>query len=187
MTPFLIPIAAKLLPVRKFFASIPRPVWIAIGIVAVIGLGWALHAHSVKKAYRTGYSAGVAAEGARIARKAEKLAAEAAAISAKAKELNSETNRRIAAGADALRVSWPGKAACLNPATPSAGRPVAPIGKPDAAGPQVPPADGQPLLTAVPWPWLVDRAEQCDLNRAEAETWRAWHKQLEESWQRGNR
>lgn len=182
MIPFLAAAAVKMAPVKAALAKIPRGVWIGLAVIAILLLGTCAHKRSVKKFGEERYAAGVKAEGDRIAAKAQKLASAAAEISAKARSLNSETNRRIAAGADALRVSGPGKASCLNPATPGASRYIAPAGKPDATRPQVPSGDGQALLAAVPWPWLVDRAEQCDLNRAEAETWRAWHRQLEESW-----
>lgn len=182
--PFLAPLLLKLSPVGRILKAIPRPVWIAIAVIALLLVGSCVHQRKVKAFGEERYAAGVKAEGDRIAAKALKIAKRAEEISAKARSLNNETNRRIAASADTLRVRGPGKAACLNPSTPGASRYVAPVGKPDAARPDMPPADGEALLAAVPWPWLVDRAEQCDLNRAEAETWRAWHRQLEEAWKR---
>ena len=173
MLPFAIPAILK---------RIPRGAWIALAVIAILALGTCAHKQSVKKFGDERYAAGVKHEGDRIAAKALKLEKAAAEISAKAKELNNETNRRIAASADTLRLRGPGKANCLNPATPGASRYVPPRGKPDASGSQVPTGDGEALLAAVPWPWLVDRAEQCDLNRAEVETWRSWHRQLEQSW-----
>lgn len=182
MIPFLAPLALKLSPVGALLKRVPRGVWIALAVVAILLVGSCVHKRKVKAFGEERYAAGVKAEGDRIAAKAAKIAKEAAEISAKARSLNNETNRRIARDADVIRVSGPGKASCLNPATPGASRYVPPAGKPNAAGPQVPSGDGEALLAAVPWPWLVDRAEQCDLNRAEAETWRAWHRQLEEAW-----
>lgn len=174
------------LAVKAFLGRIPRGAWIAAAVVAILLLGTCAHKRAVTKFGKERYAAGVKYEGDRIAAKARTLAAEAAAISAKARSLNSEKNRRIASDADAVRVRGPGKASCLNPATPGASRYIPPAGKPDAARPEVPAANGEALLAAVPWPWLVDRAEQCDLNRAEAETWRAWHKQLEDAWAKSN-
>jgi hypothetical protein len=187
MIPFLAPLLLKLSPVGKALKAVPRPVWIALAVIALLLLGSCVHARKVKQYGEERYTAGVKAEGDRIAAKALKIAKRAEEISAKAKELNNEKNRRIAGDADAVRVSGPGKAACLNPAAPSASRPVTPAGKPDAARSEMPPGSGEALLAAVPWPWLVDRAEQCDLNRAEAETWRAWHRELTEAWQKENR
>jgi hypothetical protein len=179
-------LGARLLPVGVFFKRIPPKAWLGIGIAlaALVGVLW--HGHAVRKHYAEAYAAGVAHESARIEAKAKKLAADAAAISAKARSLNNETNRRIARDADALRVRGPGRAACLNPATPGASRRQPAIGQADAARPEVPPRDGEALLAAVPWPWLVDRAEQCDMNRAEAETWRNWHKQLVEAYEKAD-
>ena len=165
----------KLSPVGRILKAVPRPVWIALAVVAVLLLGTCAHKRAVKH------------EGDRIAKKAGEIAAHAADLSAKARKLNDETNRRIIADADDLRVRGPGKAACLNPATPGASRYVPPARKPDVAGPQVPSGDGEALLAAVPWPWLVDRGQQCDLNRAEAETWRKWHGDLLKAWQDENR
>lgn len=182
MIPFFAAAALKLSPVGNFLKVIPRPVWIALAVIALLLLGTCAHKRSVKKFGDERYAAGVKHEGDRIAAKAEQIAKRAEEISAKARSLNNETNRRIASDADAVRVSGPGKAACLNPSTPGAGRYVTPIGKPDAARPQVPTGDREALLAAVPWPWLVDRAEEHDLCLAEAATWRSWHKQLEESW-----
>lgn len=165
-----------------FLGRVPRQVWIGIGSALLLaGLIW-LHQHKAHQAITAAEKRGEDRAYARVEAKAIKLAKDAAAISAKARSLNNETNRRIAADADHLRVRGPGRAACLNPVTPSSGRYVAPVGKPDVAGPDLPTADGEALLAAVPWPWLVDRAEQCDLNRAEAETWRAWHKALNGAW-----
>lgn len=170
------------LALRAFLGRIPRSAWIAAAVIAVLLLGTCAHKRAVSNFGKERYAAGVKAEGDRIASKAAKIAKKAEEISAKARELNSETNRLIIADARTVLVRGPGKAACLNPATPGASRYVTPVRKPDAPRPEVPTGDGQPLLAAVPWPWLVDRAEQCDLNRAEAETWRAWHRQLEEAW-----
>lgn len=186
MIPFLAPLALKLSPVGAFLKRIPRPVWIAIAVVAVLLLGTCAHKKAVKNHYEEAYNKGVADEGQRIAAKALKIAAEATLISVKLKELNNEENRRIAGAADTLRVSGPGKASCRDPAAPRASRRQPAIGSADASRPEMPTGNGPalPELAAVPWPWLVNRAEQCDLNRAEAETWRAWHKQLTENWEK---
>lgn len=181
---FLAPLALKLSPVGKIIKRIPWQIWAIIGaFLLIVGLVW-WHLDKVSDAREAGYTQGKADTETHFAAKAAEWVERLSDISAKARSLNDATNRRIAAGADALRVRGPGKAACLNPATPGASRYVAPAGKPDAAGPDVPAGDGEALLAAVPWPWLVDRAEQCDLNRAEAETWRAWHRQLEEAWKK---
>jgi hypothetical protein len=193
MIPFIAAAALKLSPVGAFIKRIPRGVWIALAVVAVIALGAFWHGRAVKHAHDAAYSAGVASEAARIEKKANALAAKATAIAEAVKERNNETNRRIAGDADDLRVRGPGKAACLNPATTAASR-HQPSGRPgDAASGQVPVADGLanslPELAAVPWPWLVDRAEQCDLNRAEVLSWRENYQLQLEAWKKsgGNR
>lgn len=182
------PFPLALAPAVGFLKRIPRGVWIAAAVIAILALGSCVHSRKVKAFGEERFAAGVAHEQARITAKAKKLEAEAVALASKLRSQNNAENRRIAGVADALRVRGAGKAACINPATPGAGRRVAPTGNANASGPQVPTGDRESLseLAAVPWPWLVDRAEQCDLNRAEVETWRAWHKQLEEAWQRSN-
>lgn len=167
-----------------FLKRVPRWVWIALAAVALLSVATCTHQRKVKAFGKERYAAGVAYEQARIEKKAKQLAAKAEAMSAKLRSLNNETNRRIAGDADALRVRGAGKAACLNPATPGAGRRIAPSGNRNDPGLEVSPGDGQPMLAAVPWSWLVDRAELCDLNRAEVLTWREWHKQLEEAWKK---
>ena len=100
-----------------------------------------------------------------------------AKVSEEIRKRTDEENRRIAAGADDLRVSGPGRSrASCAPAAP--GGHVAPSGTGDVAGPQVPTDE----RAAVPWQWLVTRAEQADLNRAEVLAWRDWYARLAEQW-----
>lgn len=174
-------------PIGGFLKAVPRQVWIALAIALALFIAFKWHGHRVNNALATAEKRGEQRAYARVEAKALKIAAGAADISAKARSLNSEKNRRIAVDADALRVRGPGRAACLNPAATAAGRYVAPAGRSDAPRPQMPAGDQPALpdaLAAVPWPWLVNRAEQCDLNRAEAETWRSWHAQLVAQWKK---
>jgi hypothetical protein len=113
----------------------------------------------------------------KIDRDARKAQAAGKQISKDIRGKTDEENRRIAGDADAVRVSGPGKAVC-RPAPAAPGGHDKASGKPDAPGPQVPPADS----AAVPWPWLVQRAEQADLNRAEVLAWREWYDKLVASW-----
>jgi hypothetical protein len=182
----MIPLA--LAPAVGFLKRIPRAAWIALAVIAILALGTCAHKRSVKKFGEERYAAGVAYEAARIEKKAKAIAARAETIAATLRSQNNETNRRIAGDADTLRVSGPGKAACVSSATPGAGRRQPASGNGNAAGPQVPAGNGPalPELAAVPWPWLVNRAEQCDLNRAEVLTWREWHRLLVEDWEKQN-
>jgi hypothetical protein len=113
----------------------------------------------------------------KIDRDARKARSDGKQISKDIRGKTDEQNRRIAGDADAVLVSGPGKAVC-RPAPAAAGGHDQAGGKPDAPGPQVPPADS----AAVPWPWLVQRAEQADLNRAEVLAWREWYDRLVASW-----
>ncbi len=100
-----------------------------------------------------------------------------AKIAAEIRKRTDEENRRIAGSADDLRVSGPGRSRCSQPPAAS-GRHGAPGGNGNAPGPQVPATDS----AAVPWQWLVNRAEQADLNRAEVLAWRDWYQRLAEQW-----
>ena len=178
-------LALKLLPLRRFLSAIPRPVWIALAAVAVFGVAYAYHRNAVNDARKAGYAQGVRDESARIAKKAAALKREVDSLSmriaAKLRERNDETNRAIARDADDLRLRGPGKAACPRVALVpgGSGRSVAAGGRADGAPAQVPIGDG---FAAVPWGWLVDRAETSDLNRAEVLAWREWHRQQSEAW-----
>lgn len=93
---------------------------------------------------------------------------------------NDEENRRIAAAGNDLRVLGPGAAACPRhaslPASPGGhGKAPAVAG---AAGPLLPAPDS----AAVPWSWLVDRAEEHDELLAEVKAWRQWHDQVLQAW-----
>jgi hypothetical protein len=116
----------------------------------------------------------------RISAEARKAETDGNRISKQLKDKNNEDNRRIAGDANSLRVSGPGKAVCRPaPAAPSGH--IAVTAKPDAAGPALPPADGADL-SAVPWPWLVQRSEEHDQLLAEVEAWRTWHEQVLSVW-----
>jgi hypothetical protein len=97
-------------------------------------------------------------------------------ISSDLRKATDETQAANAATAHALRMSGPGKARC--PSVPRSAGNGAPVAKPDAAGPPLPPAD----LAAVPWDWLSDRAEEHDQLLAEVQAWRTWHDEVIKVW-----
>jgi hypothetical protein len=177
-------LGARLLPVRAFFGSIPRWAYIALAIVLAGLTGVLVHQHYAHKAIAAAEQRGEARAYANVARQAQELASKAnalnAGIAAAFKEKNREENARIAAAADTLRLRGPGAARCAAVAgvSASASGSVAAGGKPDAAGPQVPPDD----RAVVPWGWLVGRAEQADLNRAEVVAWRDWYQRFAAEW-----
>jgi hypothetical protein len=113
----------------------------------------------------------------RISDEADKAKARGEQLAKELRSKTDEANRRIAADADTLRVSGPGKARC-SAVSAGPGGSEARSGKPDAAGPEVSPDD----RAAVPWPWLVQRAEQADLNRQEVLTWREWYDKMVKDW-----
>jgi hypothetical protein len=168
--------------IKAFFSALNWQGW--LGLIASLLLAWQLigaasdarhwHKQSDQNAKQAEtYKRQLDEETARS------NAAEAAGkrISEQLRKQTDEENRRIAGDAQSLRVSGPGRAVC-RPAPAASGGSQAGRGNGNAAGPPLPPADS----AAVPWPWLVQRAEQADLNRTEVLAWREWYRRLVESW-----
>jgi hypothetical protein len=166
-------IGAKLL---GFFKGLPRWVYIALAVAALIGAGVFFHGRAVKRTFDNGFKAGVLANEKSHADAEAKLASKQAAITAPIRKQNDETNARIAGDADDLRLRGPGKARASCQPSAAAGQPGAAGHElPDAAGSGAAAADGLSDFAAVPWGWLVGRAEQADLDRAEVLAWRTWY------------
>lgn len=180
----IIPLSARALGGSIFGALklVPRWLWIllAVALASRFAANW--HAGKVEALDRAAYGRGVTDTVAAAARLQAERARLDAAIAAELRSKNDEESRRIAAAAERLRLRGPGKAACPDPARlpGGAGRHGAPGGAADAAGPDLP-ADQR---AAVPWPWLVDRAESHDALRAEVLNWREWHRRFTEEWER---
>ena len=184
MIPFLAPLALKLSPVGAFLKRIPRGVWIALVVVAILALGTCAHKRSVKKFGEERYAAGVKAEGERIAKQAAEMKAKADAASSKiTTDLKAKHDEKvivITRDADTLRLRGAGKASCPgNPGVPSGSG-----GSGQASGRTDAPPTGLPIedRIALPFAYAVNQAEVCDLNRQEVLTWREWHKQQSEAW-----
>jgi hypothetical protein len=179
--PFLVLGAAK---ATDFIKAVPRWAWIALAVVSILLLGSCAHKRKVKAFGEERYAAGVAYEQARLEKKAKELKAKVDALSGKiTTQLRTKHDEKVIVinrAADDLRLRGAGKASCSSPAGIPSGPSgsVAPSGQGSVAGPQVPTGD----FAAVPWGWLVDRAEVCDLNRQEVLTWREWHRQQSEAW-----
>jgi hypothetical protein len=154
---------------RAFLGRIPRVAWIALAAALLLFLGVRWYNGQIKDAEKRGADRAYA----EVEKKARALEAKANATADKIRSKSDETARAIAADADVIRVSGPGKARCIPVPAPS-GRREAPSGQADASRPEVPSDD----RAAVPWQWLVQRAEVCDLNRNEVLAWREWHEKL---------
>jgi hypothetical protein len=173
-------------PIGAFLKSIPRWAWIAIAAVAIVAASVIWHQHKAHAAIAAAEKRGEDRAYAHIAAKARAIEQRAAElgrkISAAIRSRTDEENRHIAARADAQRLRGPGASACSGysrlPA--AAGGPKSKPGLSDAARPRVPADD----IAAVPWPWLVDRAEQCDLNLTEVTAWRSWYEQQSAAWEK---
>lgn len=174
-------------PIGDFLKSVPRSIWM-LGIITLLAGGYLWHQHAAQRAIAAAEKRGEDRAYANVERQARELEAKANAlnrsIAEQMRKRNDEQARRIAVAADGLRLRGPGAARC----TVVAGLPAAPGGRvtPDrpayAAGSRVPPGD----RAAVPWSWLVERAEQADLNRAEALAWRDWYARFKAEWDRWN-
>lgn len=156
--------------------KLPRWVYIALAVAGLIALGLHLHSNAVKAAYKAAYNQGRTDERQAQAKAAAKLAIKQAEVTAPIRKKNDETNARIAADANDLRLRGPGKASACPSAAARARQPGSASDRPaDAAGSGNAAADGMPDFAAVPWAWLVGRAENADLDRAEVIAWRDWY------------
>jgi hypothetical protein len=170
------------------YRMFPPRVWLAVGAVIFVCILAFLHGQQVGRALSKARAEGAAAADARwqklytdqrdsaLAWK-QKAESEQTNITNVIRESHDEEIRRIDNVADALRLRGPGKAVACTGQVDHAGVPASASGpgasswKPDASGPDLPAEQ----WAAVPWQWLVQRAQQCDLNRAEALAWREWH------------
>lgn len=168
-------------------ARIPAWAWIALCVALAAFLAWRWHGGEVRAADQAGYNRAMA----EIRTKAERVTRLANDATKRATDLQQAINteernrheaqaRHIAADAAALRRMRPSGALRCGPADPAPvpgipGRPAAPGGRADAP------------LVAVDWKWLIDRAEQADLNRAEALTWRSWYERQRDAYEQWRR
>ena len=169
----------------EFFKKIPWQGWLALAAAFVIG--WHLWGdrsrlrEARKEADKAGYSRAMFEVEARALRIEAKVKALDKSITTEIRNRNNEEARHIATTADNLRVRGPGAARCnVGPAVPGSagGR------NPADRGANATPA-GVPVevgVAAVPWNWLVDRAEKCDVDRAEVISWREWHDKWGKAW-----
>jgi hypothetical protein len=175
-------------------ATVPKPVWEAIAVVGYVLALIALHQHyanaALKAADKAGYERRASEDAAalvELVHREQTAETNGKAIAQETRSTNATENLSIHADAGAIRLRGPGAASCgrLNhPAIPAAsGGPVAPGDElSDAPGSAVPAGNGQPDLAAVPFDWLVGRAEQADLDRAEVLSWRNWYQLQAAEW-----
>ncbi|MBH0113250.1 hypothetical protein I5E68_09860 [Novosphingobium sp. YJ-S2-02] len=168
---------------RMIVGRVPASLWIVLAVVLIGTAGVILHRREVAAHYKTAYEAGRTAERAlwerRLAdardegeRWRSDYEAAAAKLTTQIGENHALETRLAAALADDLRVQGPGRAGvCPGPAAAAGGSRTA-DGPADAPLAPLPPE--QPLAI-VPWGDLVRYAEQADLARAEAVTWRTWY------------
>lgn len=192
----MIPVAfaARLLPIRKALSAVPRAVWLALAALLAVWLAVSWHKRTVAAADRAGFERGVAITkaayrkalaGARVVALQRRAAAESESRRIN-QELTRETDRlraRIAADARRLLDQGPGAAACPRRVdhpglSAGSGAPAAARHPPDASRSSVPPGD----WSAVPWQWLVRRAEGHDALLTYMLQDQEWHRRQEEAW-----
>lgn len=161
-----------LLAIRAFLGRVPRAVWIALAVTLVLWLGTRWYHGQIKDAERRGADQAYAA----IAKKARALEAKANVIADKIRSKSDETARAIAADADVIRVSGPGKARCSAVPAPARGH-EATSGQSSPAVDQVPDGRGIDLI-ALPFAPTIGLGEVCDLNRGEVLAWREWYEKV---------
>ena len=169
----------------SFLAKIPRGVWEAL---AVLGYALAIYATHVRvvhehdaaiiAANNAQWQAKITAASAAITKNAEHLVVVANQI----KETSDEEHARNAGSAQSLRLLGPGAAAPHCPAVPAApGQSQSTPAEHGVTGPVLPQANS----AAVPWSWLVTRAQEHDDLVAEDRAWRAWYQQVVALWPKG--
>lgn len=164
-----------------FFRGIPTLAYALLAVAVLIGMGVGLHVKAVHNAISAAEKRGEDRAYARVEAKALALAAKAQALATDLRNRNNETNRRIAADADALRLRGPGRASCPGYPAPAASGHNAPGRPGDAAVDRLPDQERLDLI-ALPFSGTVAFAEQCDLNRAEVLTWREYSAKLLKAW-----
>ena len=168
-------LALKLLPIRAALAKVPRWAWIALAVALVLLITWRWHVSQVRDSRAAGYGQAMS----EVKVKSDRIVKAANAATAKATNLAVVINREERARADDQNRATATAAADLRRL-----RPVQPLHCRATSAPAVPRAPGgrktprgepDAALVAVDWAWLIDRAEQADLNRTETLAWRAWH------------
>ncbi len=160
--------------------------WLIIGGAVALLLGVLWHQHHARKALKAQYAAGYDQRGkddaALAANLKRKLDTANARIADEERKLADEENRRIAATADAIRVSGPGKASCVRagPSASSGGHVSAPA-KADAAVDPVPDAERIDLI-GLPFAGAVQGSEEHDELLNENTRWRDWYEKLKANW-----
>jgi len=175
------------LAVRAFLGRVPKQVWLALAVVALIVSGVIWHGHRVHSAINAAEKRGADAEAKRIEVKALALKAKIDALTKSIADIerkaNSEKISSSNARADALLVRGAGKASCPRnafAASPASGpQPPARSGNDPLAG--LPDAGGTELI-ALPFPGAVGAGKVCDANLIDNQSWRSWYAKLVEAW-----
>lgn len=180
----------RLLP--GVFKMIPREVWYVLAAAFIFRLGVNWHEGRIK-AHDTALIAArdaqwqVRLDEARQAAITEKKKGDAvrAALAHERSKKHEATVHTIVRTGDALRVSGvPEGAAAIDSGqghhsglSAAAGESDQRLRAGNAASDELP-FDG----AVVSWTWLIDAAQQCDINRAEARTWRDWYAEQLKAW-----
>lgn len=184
-------------PVGAFLRWVPAWAWKALAIVAVL-LGFYLwHGHAVTKALSAADKAGYerrAAEDAKalveLLQRARTAEATAAAISADERKKNDEASRAVRSSAADLSMRGPGASSAdrrcesRSGLSAPAGGPQPSVDAGNVAGALLSVDDRLAERADVPWRWLVARAEQCDLDRAEVIAWRNNYQRQAAEWKK---
>lgn len=185
----LLPIAARLAPVRRILGFVPTWAWVALAIALAGLLGALWHGKQVRQTIDAAEKRGEERAYKRVEAKARAIEARAKdigeRIAAEMRSRHNEELRRNADLADSIRLRGPGKAACPgSPGLPAgAGRPEPAGGRSDAPVDRVP-GEERVELIAVPFGELVGRAERCDALRIEVLSWRTWHPRMVVEWEK---
>jgi hypothetical protein len=182
-------------PVGAFIRWVPKWAWIVLAVVAAVAGAYLWHQHVAGKALKSADAAGYARAKAEDAKalqdlrsKANEAASNGRSIAQDTRSKNDETNRAAHAAAGDLLVRGAGasRSRCVgDPAVPAAsGEHGAAPDAAHVARALLSDDDRTADRADVPWRWLVGRAEQSDLDRAEVVAWRSWYQRQADEWNR---
>lgn len=154
-----------------FLKLVPRWVWwlLAAALLYRFGLDW--HQRQVDAVFKRGEDAAYA----RVKDRAEQVERDALKLTIKIKERFDAVRNDVDAAARSELQLGPGKAAYSCPPATLSGGHRPPATAADDGG-HLLPEDNRNAM--VPWGWLVSRAQQCDLDRAEVMATRQQHREL---------
>lgn len=184
----------------SLFKRVPRWVWIALAVAALLVAGYVYHQHRAGAAIAAAKAEQKKADDAAWQARFDEMHAQAVDIRTKAETIGRKISSTLKERHDAqirdhdavagdMRLRGPGKAAapanCRPVDYPGLSAAAGGVGGPGGGGAAAAgPLPSNERLALVPWSWLVDQARQADDSRSEVITWRNWYIDQVEAWEK---